>query len=169
MLNIGINQLKLMMPQTIPSSFLDQFETRFDLLPFDAADANGNSTLALAARRNRFKLWFTLSDMETTYELSPFHNETILSLYSDFYHKFLKFVFDIHPLKVQGWIERGRGCALDEIRLIDSTVKAMIDELVPYEYFGQEELDLGILALEIVKTYATEIHPLVIGNPTDPL
>ena len=122
----------------------------------------------MAARHNRFKLWFTLADMETTYESSNFHNATILALYRDFYHKFLKFVFDIHPLKVNGWIERGRGGALDEITLIGSTIKAMIDELVPYGYFGQEELDLGILAFDIVKTYATEIHPRIVGNPTDP-
>ena len=158
-----------MMPQTIPSSFLDQFETRFDLLPFDAADANGNSTLALAARHNRFKLWFALTDMETTYESSEFHNATILSLYHDFYHKFLKFVLNFRPLKVQGWIERGRSGALDNVELIDITVKAMISELVPNGYFTQDELDLGILALEIVKTYATEIHPLIVGNPTDPI
>ena len=158
-----------MLPHPIPRTFLEQFEAKFNLYPFDKSAADGNDTLALTARLNRFKLWFQLSDIETTYAASDYHNPTVLSLYTDFYHKVLNYIFNVHPLGVHFWMELGRADALSDSGLIDTIVESIIHDIIPSEYFRDDERELGLMALEIAKTYAVEIHPRLVGNPIEPL
>ena len=43
-----------MLPHPIPRTFLEQFEAKFNLYPFDKSTADGSETIALTARLNRF-------------------------------------------------------------------------------------------------------------------
>ncbi len=152
----------------IPFTYIEQFEARYNLAPFTKDDADGSELIANKAREHRFKLWFNLADIATTYQSSEWRNPTILAIYEDFYHKLLTYLFNIHPLKANGWMERGRGDIFDDADLLDAVVKAITYELIPNGYFTKDERELGLMALEIVKTYAVEIHPRLVGEVTDP-
>lgn len=52
---------------------------------------------------------------------------------------------------------------------MDTIVESIIHDIIPSEYFTDEERELGLMALEIAKTYAVEIHPRLVGDPIDPL
>lgn len=66
-------------------------------------------------------------------------------------------------------MELGRADALSDSGLMDTIVESIVRDIIPSEYFRDDERELGLMALEIAKTYAVEIHPRLVGNPIEPL
>ncbi len=52
---------------------------------------------------------------------------------------------------------------------MDTIVESIVRDIIPSGYLGDEERELGLMALEVAKTYAVEIHPRLVGEVTDPL